>query len=77
MRLASAANLLTPAYLTLLDRGYDLRQEGDLLIAARGGDTFMAEDPITLLGVIAIAEARGENWQATDKQIDEFLVRFG
>jgi hypothetical protein len=77
MRLASAANLLTPAYLTVIDRGYAVGKDGDMLTATKGDDTFIAEDPISLLGIIAVAEARGENWQATDEQIDEFLARFG
>jgi len=37
----------------------------------------MAEDPILLLGVIALAEARGEDWRATDEQIEDFVARFG
>jgi len=77
MRLAAAANLLTPAYLAILDRGYSVREDGGLLFATRGDDTFMAEDTILLLGVIALAEARGENWRATDEQIADFVARFG
>lgn len=77
MRIAAAANVLTPAYLTLIDRGYAVRREGDLLIALKGDDTFIAEDPILLLGLIAVGETRGDNWQATDDQIKDFAAEFG
>jgi hypothetical protein len=77
MRIASAANVLTPAYLTIVAKGYAVRSEGDLLVATKGDDTFIAEDPILLLGVIAVGECRGEDWQATDAQIDDFLSAFG
>ena len=78
MRLVTAANVFTPAYLTILDKGYAVQKRGeDLLIATRGDDTFIAEDPILLLGLIAVGEARGENWQATDGEIDDFIGKFG
>ncbi len=77
MRIASAANLFTPAYLTIVAKGYAVRREGELLVATKGGDAFIAEDPIGLLGVIVVGECRGENWQATDAQIDDFIAVFG
>ena len=72
MRMSVAGNLLTPAYLTIIERGYAVRRKGDFWIAVKGDDTFTARDPISLLGVIAVGEARGENWRATDEQIKEF-----
>jgi hypothetical protein len=76
MHLSAAANLLAPAYLSLLAKGYSVRDENGLMVAERGPDCFLAENPIELLGVIAIAETRGENWQATDDEIDDFILRF-
>ena len=73
MRLASAANLLAPAWLTIIEKGYDVRKVGEHFVATRGGDTLIAEDTILLLGVIAVGEGRGENWPATDAQITEFM----
>ena len=77
MRIASAANLLAPAYLTIREKGYAVQREGDLLVATRGDDTFMAEDPILLLGAITVGECRGTHWQATDVEIADFLLEFG
>ena len=65
------------AYLTLVAKGYAVRSEGELLVATKGGDTFIAEDPILLLEVVSVGEFRGENWQATDAEIEDFLSAFG
>lgn len=37
---------------------------------------FGADDPITLLGVVNVAETRGVNWQAADAEIGAFLREF-
>jgi len=77
MHLSAAANLLALAYLSILSKGYAVQVEGGLMVAVRGADRFSADGPVELLGVIAVAETRGENWQATDEEIDDFLSRFG
>lgn len=77
MHLNDAANLMTPAYLTILAKGFSVRSSGDLLIAERADDQFAAEGPVALLGVISLAEARGERWQATAEEITDFVEQFG
>jgi hypothetical protein len=54
-----------------------VKSSGDLMVAERDGSSFVAESPVPLLGLIALAEIRGENWQATDDEIDEFVALFG
>jgi len=77
MRLSDAANVMTPAYLTILSKGFSVRRSGDLLVAEKADDQFTAEGPVSLLGLIAIAEVRGEAWQATDDEVSAFVDRFG
>ena len=77
MHLIDAANAMTPAYLAILSKGFSIRGDGNLMIAERDGDTFAAEGPVALLGLIAIIEVRGAEWQATDDEISEFVSRFG
>lgn len=77
MHLVDAANTMTPAYLAILSKGFSVRSGNGLLVAERGGDQFTAESPVQLLGLIAMTEIRGEAWQATDEEIDEFVARFG
>lgn len=77
MRLVDAMNTMTPAYLTILSRGYSVRSEGGLMFAERAENSFAADGPVALLGLIAMAEARGEAWQASDEEIDNFVQLFG
>ena len=76
MHLASAANVDTPAYLTLLSKGYALKLQGSLWIAEKGEDSFIGDNPIELLGLISLAEVRGENWRASDEEIQQFMDKF-
>ena len=76
MHLAAAGNLVIPAYLCIPAKGYSVRNANGLMTAERGSDHFVAHSPIELLGVITLAEMRGENWQATDDEIDDYLSRF-
>jgi hypothetical protein len=45
-------------------------------VAEKGETKFMAEDPVTLLGVQAIYESRQSDWKATDDELDNFLKEF-
>ena len=80
---ASAANVIVPAYLALQQKGYHVWCEGSADVS--GEDTwyaensccrFVAEDPVTLLGLVAMYETRGDDWTASDQQIDEFLSEY-
>jgi hypothetical protein len=77
MHLSDAANLMAPAYLTILAKGYTVRAEQGLMVAAKGADTFSAEGPVALLGVIVVGEFRGHDWRPTDEEVEDFVARFG
>jgi len=81
MKLASAGNVEVPAILLLEDRGYVVNVEragkSETWIALRDDTELVGEDPIVLLGLAYLAEARGTHWAATDEQIDSTLTRFG
>jgi len=47
------------------------------MIAERDGNWFAAEGPVALLGLIAMAEIRGEAWHASDEEIGEYLAGSG
>jgi hypothetical protein len=79
--LASAGNVEVPAYLTIRDRGYEVTSTTDYdhtetWIAESDQARFVAENPLSLLGLIAVFEARGKNWLANDDQIEEFVAKF-
>ena len=79
-RIAAAGNVEVPAYLSLIGKGYAVhweRKGGDeLWYAERDGNEFIAEGPIELLGVVSVYEIRGENWNATDEEIDAFMKAY-
>lgn len=79
--LSSAGNTLAPAYLALLHKGYDVQfsrdEDREWWHAENEAGYFSAEDPLTLLGLIALYETRGEEWQASDEQVEGFMERFG
>jgi hypothetical protein len=80
--IATAGNVLVPAYLALGTKGYrvtrvvDKRQPAETWRAVKAGEEFIAEDPLSLLGLVALYEARGAGWQAEDAEIDAFLKQF-
>lgn len=77
MHLVDAANTMTPAYLAILAKGFSVRADGELMIAERNGEYFAADGPVPLLGLITMAEIRGEEWEATDDEIEAFVAQFG
>ena len=76
MRVAMAGNVLAPAYSVLLRKGYAVERHPDMegwCLASKNGYSFLAESPLELLGLIAMVEARGDAWQASDKEVDDFI----
>ncbi len=77
MHLTDAANIMTPAYLAILSKGFNVSLSGDLMIAQKEGQSFSADGPVAFLGLIAMVEIRGETWQTADNEIGEFVGLFG
>jgi hypothetical protein len=73
--LAAAANTVVPAILALESQGYSVSQEADRFVAKAGHARFSAEDPVTLLGLVKLAETR-RPWRASDTEFDDVLGRF-
>jgi len=80
MSLSAAANVLVPAYLVLQSKGYQVSrlqtEETEFWIAEGNGHRFVADSTIDLLGVIAVYEARGENWPASDEDLEMYMKHF-
>ena len=81
--LASASNTIVPAYLAIQQKGYSIRRvetpnsgSDELWFAEDTECRFVAEDPLTLLALVALHETRGKEWQATDEQITEFVAQY-
>lgn len=78
--IANAANTLVPALLALRQKGFTVCQkptEGmDAWVAIRDSRSFVADAPVSLLGLVAMVEIRGDNWMASDEEIDRYLTEF-
>ena len=79
-RIAAAGNTEIPAYLVLCEKGYSVRKDKkengeELWYAEKADQIFVAEGPIELLGLAAMYENRGENWKATDSEVEAFMSK--
>jgi hypothetical protein len=81
--IATAGNVLVPAYLALLTKGYAVNRitlgnedEPSEWCATKGAYRFLAEDVLSLLGLVALHETRGDSWRASDAEIDSFFRDF-
>ena len=82
--LAETTDSEIPAYFALLSRGLSVYREpsavtesGMCWVAEADGRQFAAEDPLSLLGLVAMHEARGASWRATNEEAERFLAAFG
>jgi hypothetical protein len=76
IHIAAAGNVEAPAYLTLLAQGFELHCDSRGQWTAKKGDTaFSANSPLELLGLAAMYDARGAQWQASDAELDAFLAK--
>jgi hypothetical protein len=73
--LVAATDTVIPAILALEDNGFTVTQEADLVVARAANIRFAAEDPVTVLGLVKLAETR-RPWRADDQEIDDVLGRF-
>jgi hypothetical protein len=83
MKVSEAGNTIIPAYLTLVDKGYKVErvliESNDstaLWRAVKANNEFNASDPLTLLGIVAMAEHRGEDWKPKMDESQEFIEKY-
>jgi hypothetical protein len=74
--ISSAGNVLPAALGSLRALGYDvtLTNNGRLCKAEKDKNTFVAEDPVLLLGLVKLHEVRGSSWQPTDAEVERYLA---
>jgi hypothetical protein len=82
-KIASAGNVLVPAFLSLKEMGYlvervksDSPDGKDFWRAENEQLELIAEDPVTLLALATIYATRGKNWKASDSEIDDFIEKY-
>ena len=71
MELANAGNVIIPAIKVIRSLGFSLRldKQSGLFKAEKDGNSFRAEDPVAVLGLIKIHEIKGADWRVSDKEL--------
>jgi hypothetical protein len=82
LHISGSGNVVVPAYLALQQMGYRVRckklaSEEETWIAENDAVVVSAPDIVMLLGLARLGELRGEHWQASDTEIQDFLKKFG
>ena len=75
MHLIAAGNTVVPAILLIRKMGYTFsaNNEKGSCQAEKDGNVFGGDDPVIVLGLIKLFEMKGENWMASDEEIEEVL----
>jgi hypothetical protein len=77
MTIADAANTLVPSILALKALGFVVEcVKPDMFRALRGDEVYIAQDPVRLLGLVKLVEARGWRWTASDAEIAETIREY-
>jgi hypothetical protein len=80
IRIAASANVIVPAIRALERRGFEVTREhsetSELWRARHLELHVLGDDPLELLGLAALFESTGPNWQASDDEIADVLRRF-
>jgi hypothetical protein len=79
-RIVACGNTVVPALLSLEQLGFNVivqdHSRGQTVIARRGDEEYSADDPVTVLGLIKLVEARSWQWKATDAQIEAIIAKY-
>ncbi|AFY38599.1 hypothetical protein Lepto7376_2312 [[Leptolyngbya] sp. PCC 7376] len=81
MRIAYTGNTEVPAYLSLVSLGFeisvkDTENQTQIWKATNGKLEVVGEAPLELLALIKLIECRGEDWKASDREINEFINKY-
>ena len=79
-KIATAGNVIVPAILALEKLGFNITIQNvgthSLLIAKRGDEEYVAEDPILALGLVKMIEVRSWDWNTSNSEIDRVLKQY-
>jgi hypothetical protein len=74
--IVSARNVLPAALACLRSLGYEvtLTKSGRLCKATRDNNVFIAEDTLLLLGLMKLQAEKGNDWHASDTEVEDYLT---
>jgi len=78
--ITTAGNTVVPALLALEGLGFTVSVERvagrEVFSAVRGDETFTGDDPVTVLGLVKLVEARGWTWRAGDADLQRVMRQY-
>jgi hypothetical protein len=72
--IASAGNVMPGALACLEKQGFAVSIDEGLWRAESEFRTFLGEDPLILLGLVMFHDMRGDDWQPSDAEVDQFVA---
>ncbi len=77
----AAGNIEVPAYLAIGQLGFEIERQvsendKEWWVARKGDEMFSAGSPLDILGLCLMRQIRGEEWKATDQEIDSYLLKY-
>lgn len=81
INISAAGNTEVPAYLCLIEKGFTISAKQTpnnepIWYATKKNVELAASGPLELLSLVALAEQRGHNWNASDTEIQDFMELF-
>jgi hypothetical protein len=78
--ISPAGSTVVPAILALEGLGFVISVEHvggqDLVRAVRGDETYVADDPVAVLGLVKLVEIRGWQWGAADPDLARVIRQY-
>jgi len=79
-KIVNAGNVVIPSILALENLGFSLSVKESAnkktFLAVRDLETYVADDPLSLLGLIKLIELRSWEWRATDSEITDVFQKY-
>lgn len=76
--ITALGNTVVPAILVLETLGFSIAtaEGSEQIVAVRGDERYIADDPVTVLGLIKLVEVRSWSWHAADEEIEHGLEKY-
>lgn len=78
--ICTAGNTVVPALLVLEKLGFVIHLErvagSDQIRVVRGEESYVAQDPVAVLGLVKLIEERGWEWQPSEAEISAAIERY-
>jgi hypothetical protein len=78
--ISTAGNTVAPTILALEGLGFVISIEHvggqELVRAVRGDETYVADDPVAVLGLVKLIEIRGWQWGAAEPELERVIRQY-